>query len=67
MEFLFHTIGLDIAFVGVPFDCGTTYRSGTRFGPRQIRQESCMIKAYNKDTGRFISIHRVHAQFREFD
>lgn len=29
--------GIDIAFLGVPFDHGTTYRPGTRFGPRAIR------------------------------
>ena len=32
--------GLDVAFVGLPFDIGTSNRSGTRMGPRQIRQES---------------------------
>ena len=29
--------GLDACFVGVPLDIGTSNRSGTRFGPRQIR------------------------------
>src|ERR1700731_84577 len=24
----------DVAFMGVPFDVGTTYRAGTRFGPQ---------------------------------
>ncbi len=33
--------GLDACFVGVPFDIGTSNRSGARFGPRQIRAESC--------------------------
>jgi len=28
---------LDVALVCVPFDGGTTYRSGTRFGLREIR------------------------------
>ena len=31
---------LDIALVGVPFDGGTTYRPGTRFGPRHVREQS---------------------------
>ena len=35
--------GLDAAFVGVPLDIGTSLRSGTRFGPREIRAESVMI------------------------
>ena len=49
--YLLHYLDLDIAFIGVPFDSGTTYRPGTRFGPRQIRWESCMIKPFNKETG----------------
>jgi len=42
--------GLDVAFVGVPFDIGTSNRAGTRFGPRQIRAESCLIRPYNMAT-----------------
>lgn len=45
------TEGLDACFVGVPMDIGTSYRSGTRHGPRQIRAESCMIRPYNMATG----------------
>jgi len=29
--------GLDVAIVGVPFDGGTSYRPGSRYGPREIR------------------------------
>ena len=43
--------GLDVAFVGIPMDIGTSWRSGTRFGPKQIRQESAMIRPYNLQTG----------------
>ncbi len=39
--------GLDACFVGVPFDLGTSNRSGARFGPRGIRAESTMIRPYN--------------------
>ncbi len=42
---------LDAAFIGVPLDIGTSLRSGTRFGPRQIRAESVMIRPYNMATG----------------
>ena len=42
---------LDVCFVGVPLDIGTSNRSGTRFGPRQIRAESAMIRPYNMATG----------------
>jgi len=30
----------DVAIVGVPFDAGTSYRPGARFGPQSIRQAS---------------------------
>lgn len=38
---------LDIALVGIPYDGGATYRSGPRFGPRNVRAQSCMIRAWN--------------------
>jgi agmatinase len=38
---------LDIALIGVPFDGGTTYRPGPRFGPRNIRVQSAMIRPWN--------------------
>ena len=43
--------GLDAAFIGVPLDIGTSHRPGTRFGPRQIRAESALIRPYNMATG----------------
>ena len=43
--------GLDACFVGVPIDWGASNRSGTRFGPRQIRSESVLVRACNTDTG----------------
>ena len=43
--------GLDVAVLGVPMDIGTSWRSGTRFGPKQIRAESAMIRPYNMATG----------------
>ncbi|MEO6918063.1 MAG: agmatinase [Collimonas sp.] len=42
--------GLDACFVGVPFDLGTSNRSGARFGPRQIRTESVLLRPYNMAT-----------------
>jgi arginase family enzyme len=35
--------GIDIAIVGVPFDSGTSYRSGARFGPRKIREAANLV------------------------
>ena len=40
--------GVDVAIVGIPFDSGTSYRSGTRFGPRRIRESSLMIWGFNR-------------------
>jgi guanidinobutyrase len=42
--------GLDVAFYGVPFDIGTSNRSGARFGPRSIRAESCLLRPYHMAT-----------------
>jgi len=42
--------GLDVCFVGVPFDLGTSNRTGARFGPRQIRAESVLLRPYNMAT-----------------
>jgi len=39
--------GLDAAVVGVPFDGGTSYRPGSRYGPREIRNQSSLIRSYN--------------------
>ncbi len=43
--------GLDAAFIGVPLDIGTSNRAGARFGPRQIRAESSLLRPYNMATG----------------
>src|SRR5437879_10675658 len=38
---------LDIALIGIPFDGGATYRSGPRFGPRHVREQSAIIRPWN--------------------
>lgn len=43
--------GLDAAFIGVPLDIGTSNRAGARFGPRQIRADSALLRPYNMATG----------------
>ncbi|WP_299827065.1 agmatinase [uncultured Roseobacter sp.] len=43
--------GLDVAFLGVPIDIGTSWRSGTRFGPKEVRAQSAMIRPYHMGTG----------------
>lgn len=42
--------GLDACFVGVPFDIGASNRPGARYGPRQIRAESALLRPYNLAT-----------------
>jgi agmatinase len=43
--------GQDVAIVGVPLDCGTTFRPGTRFGPQAIRRMSQLGTGYNPSLG----------------
>jgi agmatinase len=38
---------LDIAVIGIPYDGGTTYRPGPRFGPRAVREQSAIIRPWN--------------------
>jgi agmatinase len=44
--------GVDAAIVGLPFDAGTSYRSGQRFGPEAIR-------AISVNLGRWSTAHKV--------
>jgi len=39
----------EAAVLGVPFDMGTTYRSGCRFGPQAVRRISAVYDSYNLD------------------
>ncbi len=39
--------GVDVAAVGVPFDTGTSFRVGARFGPEAIRSGSTLLRPYN--------------------
>src|SRR5262249_58795542 len=43
--------GLDIALVGVPFDGGVTNRPGARHGPREIRNQSSLMRRINQASG----------------
>jgi guanidinopropionase len=38
---------VDVALVGVPFDGGTTNRPGARHGPREIRNQSSLMRRIN--------------------
>ena len=41
----------DATVLGVPFDGGTTYRPGTRFGPQGVRKISALYTPYNFEMG----------------
>ncbi|MFO0996226.1 MAG: agmatinase [Alphaproteobacteria bacterium] len=42
---------VDIALVGVPFDGGVTNRAGARHGPREVRNQSSLMRKVNQATG----------------
>ena len=43
--------GVDIGIIGVPFDGGVTNRTGTRHGPRALREQSALLRRYSSATG----------------
>ncbi|HEX5327185.1 MAG TPA: agmatinase [Acetobacteraceae bacterium] len=43
--------GADIGVIGVPFDGGVTNRTGTRHGPRAVREQSSLLRRINGATG----------------
>jgi agmatinase len=38
---------LDVALMGIPYDGGTSYRNGARFGPRAVREQSSIIRSWH--------------------
>lgn len=39
--------GLDVAILGIPFDGGVSFRPGARFGPKEVRNNSLLIRPHN--------------------
>ena len=39
--------GVDVGFVGIPFDTATSFRPGARFGPEGIRAASQLLRPYH--------------------
>jgi len=39
--------GLDVAILGIPFDGGVSFRPGARFGPKEIRSNSLLVRPYH--------------------
>ena len=46
----FEGAGLDIGVIGVPYDGGVTNRPGTRHGPREVRNQSSLMRRMNGAT-----------------
>lgn len=42
---------VDALVVGLPFDGGTSFRPGARFGPRGVRAASALTRGYHPDPG----------------
>jgi arginase family enzyme len=42
---------VDVMIFGAPFDGGTSYRPGARFGPRAVRQASALTRGFHPDPG----------------
>ncbi len=43
--------GVDIGLIGVPFDGGVTNRPGARHGPREVRNQSSLMRKINQASG----------------
>ncbi len=41
------TEGVDVAIFGMPWDSGTSFRPGARFGPEAVRSASALLRPYN--------------------
>lgn len=42
---------VDVLLCGVPFDGGTSFRPGARFGPRAVREASALTRPYSQALG----------------
>ncbi|MEH6591351.1 MAG: agmatinase [Halioglobus sp.] len=42
---------VDIGIIGIPYDGGLTFRTGARHGPREVRNESSVMRSINVVTG----------------
>jgi agmatinase len=53
--------GVDVAFVGLPFDTGVSFRAGARFGPKAIREGSLTLRPFYNPAQRVQVFDRVSA------
>jgi agmatinase len=56
-----HLEGVDVAFVGLPFDTGVSFRAGARFGPKAIREGSLSLRPDYNPAQRVAVFERVSA------
>lgn len=42
---------VDVGIIGVPYDGGVTNRPGSRHGPREVRNQSSLVRMINQATG----------------
>lgn len=43
------TEDVDVAFVGLPFDTGASFKVGARFGPEAVRSASALLRPFHPD------------------
>ena len=53
--------GVDVAFVGLPFDTGVAFRAGARFGPKAVREGSLALRANYNPAQRVAVFERLSA------
>lgn len=53
--------GVDVAFIGLPFDTGVTFRVGARFGPKAIREGSLALRPNYSPVQRVAVFERLSA------
>jgi agmatinase len=56
-----HLDGVDVAFVGLPFDTDASLRGGARFGPKAIREASLEVPPFYNPAHRVAVFERISA------
>jgi agmatinase len=51
LPYLEELAGIDVAAIGIPFDTGTSFRAGARFGPEAIRSASALLRPFHPAFG----------------
>lgn len=57
---------VDFAVVGIPFDTGASYKTGSRFGPSQIRESSTLMRNYSMNLDVNIFDHLSGVDYGDF-